>query len=544
MAAADEYDFVIAGGGLTGCVVAARLHEKQPTLKIALLEAGPDEHGNPTVKSPMGGPALHATALEWKYKTAPQVHLNNRVMNNWGGRLLSGSSAVNYGAWTRGDAANYDHWARLVGDDRWNFKNMLQYFKRSEHHHRPDGDPMLHGFDGPIHTTSGRAYPLREEIHAAIRQLGISHNNDPNSGDPVGVGELTENWHGATRQPAGQAYDLSGVQIKLDTVVKRVLLNNQIAVGVETSDGRVFKARREVIVSCGALKTPQLLLLSGIGPKDQLEKIGCPQLIESPYVGQGLHDHCSIAQFWKLRHPERGLSLGGPGWNKPEYSHGNPIEWIVRENTPEGLIKAAMEADGKDPRSRCPQSDIELVVAYAPMGGDPTARPPFDGTHIATATLNLLPTSRGSVTLLSEDCTENPTIDPNYFATETDHVAMRAGARLAMRLVETPIGRSIVECETPPPGFPPLKSDSSDEEIDMRIRAHAGSWHHSAGTASMGKVVDTKLRVIGAENLRVVDASVVPTPLSGHYQAPMYALAEHAADLIAIDCSCETSTNR
>ena len=529
----NDYDYVIAGGGLTGCVVAARLHQSQPTLRIAVLEAGPDEHDNPTVKSPMGAPALHATPLQWKYKTVPQVHLNHRVMNNWGGKLLSGSSGVNYGAWTRGDAANYDHWARIVGDERWSYKNMLRYFKRSEHHHKPEGDAALHGFDGPIHTTSGRKYPLREDIHAAVCQLGVPHNDDTNSGDPIGIGEMTENWHNVGRQPAGIAYDLSGIDVVTDTLVERVILDDQRAIGVKARDGRVFKARREVVLSCGALKTPQILMLSGIGPIEQLQKIGVSQLIDSPHVGQNLHDHCSIAQFWKLRHPEKGLSLGGPGWDKPEYRHGNPIEWIVCENSPADLIKAAMKVDGQENESRCPQSDIEIIVAYAPMGGDPTARPPFDGTHIATATLNLLPTSRGSITLSSADCTVDPVIDPRYFGSEADRVAMRAAARLAMRIIETPIGQSIVECETPPPGFPPLTSQSSDEEIDKRIRAHGGSWHHSAGTASMGKVVDTELRVIGAKNLRIVDASVVPTPLSGHYQAPMYGVAEHAAEIIA-----------
>lgn len=533
MATSDTFDYVVAGGGLTGCVVAARLHESDPSLKIALLEAGPDEHDNPMVTSAMGSPALHDTPLQWKYKTAPQVHLNNRVMNNWGGKLLSGSSAVNYGAWTRGDAENYNHWAKLIHDPRWSYDGMLPYFRRSEHHYDPDGDSHQHGFDGPIHTTSGRAYPLREDIHAAVLQLGIKHNSDTNGGNPVGVGQFTENWRNATRQPAGRAYSLTGVDVFTNALIRRVFFEGKTAVGVELASGRRFIGRKEIILSCGALKTPQVLMLSGIGPLEQLDKIGIPPLIDSPEVGQNLHDHCSIAQFWKLRHPERGLSLGGPGWDKPEYRHGNPIEWIVAANTPTDLIQAAMQRDGQPYASRCPQSDIELIVAYAPMGGDPTARPPFDGTHIATAALNLLPTSHGSVTITSSDPNDSPVINPNYFGTEADHVAMRAGARLAMRVLETPIGQSIVECETPPPPFKPLTSHSTDEEIDTRIRAHGGSWHHSAGTASMGKVVDTQLRVVGVERLRVVDASVVPTPLSGHYQAPMYGLAEHAAEIIA-----------
>ena len=533
MTDSNVFDYVVAGGGLTGCVVAARLSQSHPSLSIAILEAGPDEHGNPMIINPMGSVALHATPLEWNYKSAPQVHLNNRVINNWGGKVLSGSSAVNYGAWTRGDAANYDHWSRLVGDSRWSYKGMLPYFRRSEHHHNPKVNSNLHGFDGPIHTTSGRAYPLREDIHAALLQVGIKHNDDTNSGNPVGVGELTENWRDVTRQPAGQAYDLSRVHVVTNVIVKRVIFEGKTAIGVELHNGHRFEARREVILSCGALRTPQVLMLSGIGPAEQLAKIGVSQLIESPEVGRNLHDHCSIAQFWKLRHPEKGLSLGGPGWDKPEYQHGNPIEWIVVDNTPADLIKTAMQADGHSYTSRCSQSDIEFVISYAPMGGNPTERPPFDGTHIGTATMNMLPTSRGSITITSSDPTGSPVIDPNYFGTEADRVAMRAGIRLAMRTLETSIGQSIVECETPPPGFEPLTSLSADNELDERIRAHAGSWYHSAGTASMGMVVDTELRVFGLERLRVVDASVVPTPLSGHYQAAMYGLAEQASDIIA-----------
>ena len=527
-----SFDYVVAGGGLTGCVVASRLCQAHPDLSIAILEAGPDEHNNPLVKNPLGAAALHATPLEWKYKTTPQVHLNHRAMNNWGGKLLSGSSAVKYGAWTRGDAANYDHWAKIVGDTRWSYAGMLPYFRRSEHHHDPTADPDVHGFEGPIHTTSGRAYPLREDVYSALLQLGIKHNPNTNSGNPAGVGQFVENWHNVTRQPAGYAYDLSGVEVITGVLVKRVIFEDKTATGVELDDGQVITARKEVILSCGALRTPQVLMLSGIGPAEQLARLGIRQIVESK-VGLNLHDHCSIAQFWKLRHPEEGLSLGGPGWNKPEYQHGNPIEWIVTDNTPANLIKEAMESEGQDYTERCPHSDIELVVAYAPMGGDPTARPPFDGTHIATAIINLLPTSRGSVSIASSDPKVDPIINPNYFGTEADRVAMRAGARLAMRLVETQIGQSFVEGETPPPGFQPLNSQSPDEDIDARIRAHGGSWHHSAGTASMGSVVDTNLRVIGVQNLRVVDASVVPTPISAHYQAPMYGLAEHAADIIA-----------
>ena len=162
---------------------------------------------------------------------------------------------------------------------------MLQYFKRSEHHHKTDENPALHGFDGPLYTTSGRDYPLREEVHTAVLLLGIAHNDDINDGDPVGTSEFTENWHKVARQPAGSAYDLSGVRVFTNALIKRIISEDKSAVGVETSDGRVFKAHREVIVRCGALKTPQLLISSGIGPKEQLQDIRVTQIVDSPYVG-------------------------------------------------------------------------------------------------------------------------------------------------------------------------------------------------------------------------------------------------------------------
>jgi choline dehydrogenase-like flavoprotein len=484
--------------------------------------------------------------LEWNYQSAPQNHLNGRTIYLCGGRLLSGSSAVNYGGWTRGSAADYNSWAELVGDERWSYKGMLPYFRRTEHFHNPQGDPIQHGFDGPIyHAPIDRAYPLRKTVHQAYLEAGLQDNADANAGDPLGVAAWTENWRNSVRQPAGVAYDLSRVQVLTGCQVHRVILSgegtNKTAIGAELIDGRLITAAKEVIICCGALRTPQVLMLSGIGPGATLEAHNIPQQIESPAVGSHFHDHCSLVQFWKLRSPELNLAVGSADFFKdPSFLTGMPFNWVGFDTAAPAVVRAGLLADSDsiDPENSHPYLEasrvhMELIIAYSKLGRpSPEYKVEVDGTHISTGVLNLLPTSRGVVSLASSDPKDDPVIDPNYFVTNVDHAVMRAGIRRMMQIMETPAMRGVVEGETPPTGFPPLSSQSSDEDIDKRVRQFSGTWYHFGGTAAMGKVVDNELRVKGAKNLRVVDASVLPVPIAAHYQACIYALAEQAADII------------
>ena len=535
-------DYIIVGGGNAGCVLAARLQQGDPSLSILLIEAGPDQHNHPLVTAAAGAAQLHHTDLEWNYQTAPQAKLNNRKIYNCAGRILSGSSAVNYGAWTRGHAADYNLWASLVGDDRWSYEGILPYFRRSESHHNPKADPTQHGFDGPIHTTAGREYPLRDAIHNAFSSIGLKDNFDVNSGMPNGICQWTENWRNGVRQPAGRAYDLSGVHIMTDTMVRRILLTadprEKIATGVELLDGRCIDARKEVIISCGAIRTPQLLMISGIGQLQQLSHIGVEQLVDSPEVGRNLHDHCSIIQFWKLRYPDRGVAVGSTSFNRPEYAHGLPADWVAFDNVPNDWLKRALKADGELVDEKHPllihgRVHSEMLVSYTTLGrGRPNFCPPLDGSYISTGVLCLLPTSRGSITLDSADPNADPIIDPNYCASETDRCILRSAMRRVMQAMESPPAQALVEQEWPSGEFLPLNSNSTDRELDERINEFAATWYHCAGSAAMGKVVDTDLRVIGARRLRVVDASVLPTPVAAHCQALVYALAEQAADII------------
>ena len=518
-----SFDYLIAGGGTAGCTLASRLSLAGHS--VALFEAGPEDYSE-KVMAPLAAPTLHGTALEYNYTTAEQRHLFNRKLPNYGGRVLGGSSTVNYGNWTRGHAADYDAWADLVGDQRWSYEGLKKYFLANECCHDEGTDKVEHGFEGPMHTAaSGREYPLRATFGNALNAIGLAFNADANAGDPMGYAILTENWKNGKRQPAGLAYDLSKTSVFLETTVKRIILDEKSATGIELMDGRTFNAQKEVLICCGSIKTPQLLMLSGIGPASHLESHGIPVIADLP-VGQNLHDHLSGTLWFKLKHPENGLAIGHPKFMKPEFKDGNPIDWIVTASiadTSKAVKQDKLASD--DPLVRQARGHVEFFISYAPIAASAFFDYSLVGTHISTPILTLLPTSRGTIMLASTDPSNDPIIDPQYFETELDREAFRTGFRLVMRtMLDTEYGQSIIESETPPPGQPRLTSGASDEEIDQRARTVGRSFFQSAGTAAMGKVVDTELRVMGIGKLRVVDASVLPLPLAGHYQCKLQRL--------------------
>ncbi|KAJ5662725.1 alcohol oxidase [Penicillium macrosclerotiorum] len=530
----ETYDYIICGGGTVGCVLASRLSHSGHS--VLVVEAGPEDY-NKEIMSPVAAPHLHGTRFEYNMMTSNQPGLGNRCIPNYGGKLLSGSSGINYGLWTRGHSVDYDSWAKLAGDDRWNYANMLKYFKVTQSHHDPDGSPEKYGFGGPISTTAEACtYPLRKTIRQAMLDAGLEYNPDTNGGNPFGFGPFTENWKNGQRQPASKAYDLSKAAILTDTVVARVDFDDsKTAVGITLTDGTRYMATKEVLVTCGALKTPQLLMLSGIGPQSRLAQHNIPTIVDLP-VGENYHDKISTTFFWKLKNPEKGYALGSPAFNRPEFRNGNPIEWLATISTPhEELVKAA-QVDGLDARDPClqePRGNVEMMIAYAPIaGGGSEFRVPFDGNHISSPVVLLLPTSRGNITLASTDPMADPILNPAYLSTEMDRATMRAGMRLALQVMETDAAREVVEGETPPPGHEPLTSACTDSDLDRRMQIVGSSFFQNGGTAAMGSVVDTQCRVKGVQNLRVCDASVLPVPLAGHYQAPMYAFGEAVAQML------------
>lgn len=387
-----------------------------------------------------------------------------------------------------------------------------------------------------------RAHPSRENVRQAFCQAGLREIEDINAGCPLGFGPFVENWNCGTRQPASQVYDLSRATVMTNTYVSSIIIigdtsqTKSVAKGVKLADGRAVLASQEVILSSGSIQTPKLLMLSGIGPSKHLTSFGLPVIVDLP-VGENLHDHLAGTLYWKLRQPEKGLTLGHPSFNKPEFTRGNPIEWIATSSLPSPeRIASVYNIPIHDPLLSQPRAHIEMFTAYAPLSapdvfGDKSSE--LMGLYISTPILTLLPRSRGTIKLTSTDPTTDPLIDPGYLSEPLDLEAFQTGFRIMMRaMLDTDAGRAFIVEETPPPRMKRLTSAATNQEIDERLKRIGRSFYQVTGTASMGKVVDTELRVKGVDSLRVVDASVLPMPLSGHYQCPIYALAEVAADII------------
>lgn len=401
----------------------------------------------------------------------------------------------------RGHRADYDDWAELVGDQRWSYEGQLPYFKRAENVVNPHCDQAQHGVKGLVTVTSvsttGRQFPLRNAVLKAWEELGIQYNPDGNSGNPLGVAELHESRANGLRQVASSCYSLQGVTVLTSSMVTRILLTEidgdpsspVRAVGVELEDGTEYKATKEVVLSAGAYRSPQVLMLSGIGCKDQLSSHGIRAIIDLPDVGAHLKDHLLYSTFWRLQHPEEegGLVLGStnPLFSQQHFTTGVPLDWVTTTTLPtDGLRKAIKRDEGGEPTSspsssfsqhpllRVERAFMESLVTYAAMSpADPAI--PFDGSHITATLVGLTPTSKGTVKLASADPKQRPLIDPQFYTTEVDRYAFRDGVRrITTLLTQTSTGKRIFAGESPPARFRPLSQETTDEEIDARI-AHS-----------------------------------------------------------------------
>ncbi|KAI1114178.1 GMC oxidoreductase [Nemania sp. NC0429] len=540
MAATGEWDYIIVGGGLAGCVVAHRLKEYKPSSRIVVLEAGPDVSANKEILQYstlnfIGG------QFDWGYKTVPQTHLDGRKLDIPAGKALGGGSVINACGWLRGSAADYDSWAEAVQDERWSYKGQLNYFKLTEKWYDNENADS-HGHDGKLQIESpistGRIYPLASIAEQSFEEAGVKKlpGNDVNTGFNVGFGEINENRKQGARQIAPIAYSLDGITVKTGTLVRGVKIVGSQAVGVHLDDGTEILGK-EVIVSAGAYRSPQVLILSGIGPKETLEKHDIEVKVDNPLVGTNYNDHIMLHLNWKLKDPSQGYSLGSPNplFAKPEFLTGTPLSHVANTPIPRSQLEAAIaKDDGKvDPNHDLLKRDwavMENLILY--LGMPPQA---IDGTHIATTMMAMKPTSRGTVTIESKDPKVAPVLDPNFLATEVDKAVWRHSLRgiTALMTGNTALGREVIAGETPYPGFEEISVNSSDEYLDSRVKAQGLSTFHGSGSCAMGKVVDGDLRVKGVQNLRVVDASVFPISIGAHIQAAVYALAEQATVIIA-----------
>ncbi|KAF2737218.1 mitochondrial putative choline dehydrogenase [Polyplosphaeria fusca] len=537
MSSSSDFDYIIVGGGTAGVVVASRLSQYDPETKVAILEHGPNAIDDPRVLNP------------FHYSTVPQPDCNDRKIWNPAGRMLSGSSGVNIAVWMRASSTDYALIAKRAGHERFKFENLLPFFKRTETYWDKTADANYHGFEGPIHTVGGVKFPLAEYVQTTASTLGHPIGDKAMQGDPTGLSELVQAWKAtsattSTRQHSAKVYDLSRVDVRCQSPVARVLFNgDKVATGVELVSGESLYARKEIIVSCGTQKTPQVLMLSGIGPYSELSKHGIEQITNSPGVGQNLFDHLSVGQYFKLKNPGKGFALPFEGTMKPEYRLGTPLDYNMSSNIPPSALKPSLIADkvlgahdGTHPHLQSKRCHFMNLPLYLPILAVPEHFPdiePLGGKHMAFTSLHLLPIARGTVTLCSANPNDEPVIDPKFLSTATDRFILRTAIRHTLLFTETSPLADEIEGETPPVGWRALTSKSTDEEIEDRMRQFTGTIAHPMGTCALGTVLDSEFRVKGVQGLRVCDASVLPEPIGAMPSQTVYALAELCADLIA-----------
>lgn len=456
----------------------------------------------------------------------------------------------------RPDRKDLDHWAELLngeeGNERWTYEGLLPYFKSIETHWDRT-HPEAHGYEGPFKTRTSPPLPLRQPMHDGLASLGLQDNQDNQDGEPLGIARHCDNWM-PLRQPAAAVYDLEGVTIVTNATIRKILLEKAAgaepgATGIDLVDGRRFHASKEVVLCCGSYRTPQLLMLSGIGPTDELSRHDIEVLVESPHVGKSFFDHSGIFVPWKLNNEaaEEGLALGHPKYMaNPTYAEAFPIDWMtIGSLDPIGLKK---QLQNDSPTTKISdahpllnqRAHYWLATPYYGSNdicGEDMPEIPLDGKYITLSGLNFLPTSRGTVTLSSSSPMDPPVCDPNYYASHHDRHVLREALRQIVQLGQSGALKPYLDADgqLAPTGMQPMSLETGDQDLDARVRKSAITIHHGMGSASMGKVVDSQLKVKGVEGLRVCDASVFPAPVAATPQSTVYAVAESLADLMGQD---------
>jgi choline dehydrogenase len=519
--AAPEYDYIIVGAGSAGCVLAARLTE-DPHTRVLLLEAGGPARAR-EIAIPAAFSRLFKTSVDWNYSTEPEPQLHNRTLYWPRGKVLGGSSAINAMIYIRGNPLDFDDWERF-GNPGWSFASVLPYFKKSENQER--GPSQFHAIDGPLCVSDLRYInPLTRAFLAGAQEQGLPANPDFNAATQDGVGLYQVTQQNGRRHSASDAFLQPATRRPNLTVLtnahaSQILLDRQRAGGVAyilDAAPQQARATREVLLSAGAVNSPQLLLLSGIGPADELHRAGIAPLHHLPGVGKNLQDHPMVSVGYLCKQPVSLRDAASfPNFLRYLFTRRGPLASNVAEA---GLFHRTR------PDARVPDLQMLFGPAYYRNHG-------FD-THpehcFGFGPTLITPESRGEILLRSNDPLAPPAIRPNYFCASNDLRVVVEGVKLS---------RAIAHSNA----FAPYRGDElhpgptarTDADLENFIRAEAQTLYHPAGTCKMGSdamsVVDTQLRVHGLAGLRVVDASIMPRVTAGNTNAPTIMIAEKAAE--------------
>ncbi len=527
----NRFTYIVIGAGAAGCVLANRL-SADPANRVLLLEAG-NRDVSPLVKIPAGFAKLMGTKVNWMYDTAPQKHMNNRSMFLPQGKVLGGSTSINAMLYVRGNKLDYDEWSDL-GCKGWSYDEVLQYFKVHERNERLADE--YHGIEGELNVADQIQHsPMTQAFMRAAQEVGIPRNDDPNGASQEGVFYHQVTQRNARRESASTAFlrpvkDRPNLTVLTGAEANRIVVKDGRATGLQyTHKGKttIANAEREVIVSAGAINSPRLLLLSGIGPAAELEAVGVDVVHDLPGVGKNLRDQLEVYITRECVEP-----LSYDGQDRWDRALRHAIEYGLYRTGP---ATATITEGGAFVNSaegvRSPDVQLHFLPAYVVWKDGSRTAEKASGHGVTLLACNVRPVSSGEVKLVSSDPTVSVSVDPNYLAAEEDMDVAVEGFRIMRKVFAAPAFRDLLKNE---------KLPGPDVQTDQEIRDYIRQWgktdYHPVGSCKMGvddmAVVDPELRVRGLGGLRVIDSSIMPTIISGNTQAPSMMIGEKGAALV------------